>query len=98
MNPPLDIETDASHPSIGVILKHGGHPMEYHSETVLEAMINYNTYFHIFQYSYNWAMHSSIGFFPFEVFFFFQPLAPFEMSLSLTPYSSGRQKQDQNSV
>jgi len=66
--------------------------MEYHSETIAEAMINYNTYFHILQHSYSWSMHSSTSFFPFEVCFVFQPLVPSNMSFYLTPYRFGHQQ------
>ena len=44
MNQPFEIETDASQFAIGVVLKQGGHPVAYHSETLAEAKINYNTY------------------------------------------------------
>ena len=44
MNQPFEIETDASRFAIGVVLKQGGHPMAYHSETLAEAKVNYNTY------------------------------------------------------
>jgi hypothetical protein len=44
MNQPFEIETDASQFTIGVVLKQGGHPVAYHSETLAEAKVNYNTY------------------------------------------------------
>lgn len=47
---PLEIKTDASQNVIGVVLEQGGHTVEYHSETLSQAKLNYNTYgkeFHI---------------------------------------------------
>lgn len=44
MNQPFEIEIDASQLAIGVVLKQGGHLVAYHSETLAEAKINYNTY------------------------------------------------------
>jgi hypothetical protein len=44
MNHPFEIETNASQFTIGVVLKQGGHLVAYHSETLTEAKVNYNTY------------------------------------------------------
>jgi hypothetical protein len=41
---PFEIETDASQHAIGAILKHGGHPIAYHSETLAQAKQHYSTY------------------------------------------------------
>jgi hypothetical protein len=41
---PFEIETDASQYVIGTVLKQGGHPIAYHSETLSDAKHNYNTY------------------------------------------------------
>jgi hypothetical protein len=44
LSQPFDIEFDASQYAIGAILKQGGHPISYHSETLSEAKKNYSTY------------------------------------------------------
>jgi hypothetical protein len=41
---PFEIETDASQYAIGAVLKQGGHPVSYHSETLADAKLNYSTY------------------------------------------------------
>jgi hypothetical protein len=41
---PFEIETDASQLAIGAILKHGGHPIYYHSKTLVQAKQHYITY------------------------------------------------------
>jgi hypothetical protein len=41
---PFKIESDASQFVIGAVLKHGGHPVAYHSETLSATKLNYNTY------------------------------------------------------
>jgi hypothetical protein len=41
---PFEIEFDASQYAIGVVLKQGGHPIAYHSETLSESKKNYSTY------------------------------------------------------
>jgi hypothetical protein len=41
---PFEIETDASQHVIGAVLKHGGHPIAYHSKTLAQAKQNYSTY------------------------------------------------------
>ena len=41
---PFEIETDASHYAIGVVLTQHGHPMAYHSETLLDTVQKYPTY------------------------------------------------------
>jgi hypothetical protein len=41
---PFEIESDASQFAIGVVLKQGGHPVAYHSETLSATKLNYNTY------------------------------------------------------
>jgi hypothetical protein len=40
----FEIESDASQYAIGVVLKQGGHPIAYHSETLSKAKKNYSTY------------------------------------------------------
>lgn len=52
----------------------------------------WDTYLHIIQHSYNRATHSSTGFSPFEVCFGFQPSAPSEMPLTITPSGSAHQQ------
>jgi hypothetical protein len=44
MTQPFEIETDASQFAIGVVLKQGGHSVAYHSKTLAEDKVNYNTY------------------------------------------------------
>jgi hypothetical protein len=44
LSQPFDIESYASQYVIGVVLKHGGNPIAYHSETLFEAKKNYSTY------------------------------------------------------
>jgi len=44
MNHPFEIETNASQFAIGAVIKHGGHPITYHCETLTNAKVNYNTY------------------------------------------------------
>lgn len=58
----------------------------------------WDTYLHIIQHSYNRATHSSTGFSPFEVCFGFQPSAPSEMPLTITPSGSAHQQQEQKSA
>ena len=41
---PFEIETDASDYAVGAILTQHGHPMAYHSETLLDAVRKYPTY------------------------------------------------------
>jgi hypothetical protein len=41
---PFEIETDASQHVIGAVLKQGGHPIAYHSETLAQAKQHYSTY------------------------------------------------------
>ena len=40
----FEVETDASQFAMGVVLKQGGHPVAYHSETFSQAKQNYSTY------------------------------------------------------
>ena len=40
----FEIEFNASQYAIGVVLKQGGHPISYHSETLSQAKMNYSTY------------------------------------------------------
>lgn len=44
MHQPFEIEIDASEFAIGVVLKQGGHPILYYSQTLSEANLMYNTY------------------------------------------------------
>jgi hypothetical protein len=44
LSQPFEIESDASQYVIGIVLKQGGHPIAYHSETLSEAKKNYSTY------------------------------------------------------
>jgi hypothetical protein len=44
LSQPFEIESDASQYAIGVVLKQGGHPIAYHSETLSQAKKNYSTY------------------------------------------------------
>jgi hypothetical protein len=41
---PFDIETDASDYDVGTILTQHGHPVAYHSETLLDVVRKYPTY------------------------------------------------------
>ena len=41
---PFEIETDASHYVIGVVLTQQGHPVAYHSEILLDTVQKYPTY------------------------------------------------------
>jgi hypothetical protein len=44
LSQPFEIESDASQYAIDSILKQGGHPIAYHSETLFKARKNYCTY------------------------------------------------------
>ena len=44
LSQPFEIESDASQYAIGGVLKQGGHPIAYHSETLTKAKINNSTY------------------------------------------------------
>jgi hypothetical protein len=41
---PFEINTDASEYAVGVVLTQHGHPVAYHSETLLDVVCNYPTY------------------------------------------------------
>ena len=41
---PFEIDTDVSDYDVGVILTRYGHPMAYHSETLLDVICKYPTY------------------------------------------------------
>eukprot|EP00253_Pinus_taeda_P034489 PITA_34489 len=41
---PFEVETDASNYAIGVFLTQHGHPVAYHSETILDIVPKYSTY------------------------------------------------------
>ena len=44
LSQPFEIESDASQYAIGAVLKQGGHPIAYHSETLSQTKMNYSTY------------------------------------------------------
>ena len=44
LSQPFEIESDASQYAIGAVLKQGGHPIAYHSETLSQEKKNYSTY------------------------------------------------------
>jgi hypothetical protein len=44
LSQPFEIESDTSQYDIGFIVKQGGHPITYHSETLSKAKKNYSTY------------------------------------------------------
>jgi hypothetical protein len=58
----------------------------------------WDVYLHILQHSYNRATHSSMGFSPFEVCLGFQPLAPTEFPINLTPSGSTQHPKDQQTT
>jgi len=40
LSEPFEIQCDASQHVIGVVLKQGGHPISYHSETLVDVKLN----------------------------------------------------------
>jgi hypothetical protein len=44
MQQPFEIETDASHYDVGIVLTQHGHPVVYHSETLLDTIQKHPTY------------------------------------------------------
>jgi hypothetical protein len=44
MQQPFEIETNASNYVVGAFLTQHGHPMAYHSETILDIVCKYPTY------------------------------------------------------
>jgi hypothetical protein len=58
----------------------------------------WDTTLHVIQHSYNRVVHISTGMSPFEACFGYQPLAPYELPLTLHPSDTPHQQQEQTST
>jgi hypothetical protein len=58
----------------------------------------WDTTLHVIQHSYNRVVHISTGISPFEACFGYQPLAPYELPLTLQPSGTPHQQKEQTST